>query len=385
MKPAATRSRTPEPPYCWQSKEALRQIERTYDSESSTRLACAAYLALTRIASDKQAESFECSVKEIANYMHYRYDQTLKGIQLAEAAGVIKVERRKVAGTAENAPSIYTLLGVIEKIDKVIDSPRFAVNPESIEITEKEQRKNREVTHPQTPHDCVECVCDSHPGGNGSEEGNTPLAAKPDRKSVRRFLNGRVAANWELTASAVRICSAIAGANAAEFHDLAASAFTEIGAVEREVRVADRGDGKVGRVDLVIHDPEGDIGVELDRQSPRQKSIVKLERNFRRWMILLREPIEPAFGGSPSCADDGGFAEFWKVYPRKVGKLAAERAWKRHRPPLSEVLAALEAWRNSPEWLKDGGRYIPHPATWVNRGGWEDELPAVRQQPDSFI
>ena len=151
MNPAATRSRTPEPPYCWQSKEALRQIERTYDSESSTRLACAAYLALTRIASDKQAESFECSVKEIANYMHYRYDQTLKGIQLAEAAGVIKVERRKVAGTAENAPSIYTLLGVIEKIDKVIDSPRFAVNPESIEITEKEQRKNREVTHPQTP------------------------------------------------------------------------------------------------------------------------------------------------------------------------------------------------------------------------------------------
>ena len=55
------------------------------------------------------------------------------------------------------------------------------------------------------------------------------------------------------------------------------------------------------------------------------------------------------------------------------------------RPPLSKVLAALEAWRNSPEWLKDGGRYIPHPATWLNRGGWEDELPAVRQQPESFI
>ena len=63
----------------------------------------------------------------------------------------------------------------------------------------------------------------------------------------------------------------------------------------------------------------------------------------------------------------------------------AGRAWKRLRPPLSKVLAALEAWRNSPEWLKDGGRYIPHPATWLNRGGWEDELPAVRQQPESFI
>ena len=35
MKPAATRSRTPEPPYCWQSKEALRQIHRTYDNEQA--------------------------------------------------------------------------------------------------------------------------------------------------------------------------------------------------------------------------------------------------------------------------------------------------------------------------------------------------------------
>ncbi len=91
---------------------------------------------------------------------------------------------------------------------------------------------------------------------------------------------------------------------------------------------------------------------------------------------------KPAAGGR---ADNSGFAEFWAVYPRKIGKLDAKRAWAKLSPPPGKVLAALEAWRKSPEWLKDGGRYIPHPASWLNRGGWEDELPAVRQQPESFI
>ena len=34
----------------------------------------------------------------------------------------------------------------------------------------------------------------------------------------------------------------------------------------------------------------------------------------------------------------------------------------------------LAKWRNSDEWAEDGGRYIPHPATWLNGERWEDEV-----------
>ena len=136
---AIVRSRTPEPPYCWQSKEALRKIERTYDSESRTRLASCAYFALTRIASDKESESFECSIREISHYMHYSYKEALEGIKLAEIAGVIRVERRLMLGTKENAPSIYTLLQVVENSHKAMWS-RQNKSTESIEVTEKQQR-----------------------------------------------------------------------------------------------------------------------------------------------------------------------------------------------------------------------------------------------------
>lgn len=71
------------------------------------------------------------------------------------------------------------------------------------------------------------------------------------------------------------------------------------------------------------------------------------------------------------------FSAFWSAYPRKVGKPNAQKAWEKQSPPLDACLAALEWQRRSPGWVKDGGQYVPHPATWINRRGWEDEPPAA--------
>lgn len=70
------------------------------------------------------------------------------------------------------------------------------------------------------------------------------------------------------------------------------------------------------------------------------------------------------------------FDEFWQHYPRKVGKDAARRAWDRCKPSaelLLQILAVLEWQRKTEAWTKDGGQFIPHPATWLNQGRWEDE------------
>lgn len=68
-----------------------------------------------------------------------------------------------------------------------------------------------------------------------------------------------------------------------------------------------------------------------------------------------------------------GFVEFWEAYPKKVAKNDAVKAWCKARPPIDQVLATL-AWQvRSREWTKDGGQFIPHPATWLDRAGWEDE------------
>ena len=76
---------------------------------------------------------------------------------------------------------------------------------------------------------------------------------------------------------------------------------------------------------------------------------------------------------SPSEGD--AFERFWSVYPRKVGKQSAKRAFEKVKVPLETLVTAIERQKCSDQWTRDNGQYIPHPTTWLNQGRWDDELP----------
>ncbi|MDE2254178.1 MAG: hypothetical protein KGL42_07945 [Betaproteobacteria bacterium] len=91
---------------------------------------------------------------------------------------------------------------------------------------------------------------------------------------------------------------------------------------------------------------------------------------------------------SPLRADgaSAGFAEFWKTYPRKQGKGNALKAWGRLKPDTdlqAKLISAITLQRISPDWQRDNGKFIPHPATWLNGRRWEDEPPAAQAQDAS--
>ena len=73
---------------------------------------------------------------------------------------------------------------------------------------------------------------------------------------------------------------------------------------------------------------------------------------------------------------DESLETFWKAYPRRIGKNALKRAWAKakDKPSIETLLAALEKHKASEQWKKESGRYIPHPATWINQGRWHDEI-----------
>lgn len=77
------------------------------------------------------------------------------------------------------------------------------------------------------------------------------------------------------------------------------------------------------------------------------------------------------------------FQRFWKEYPRKIGKGNAERAWSKIKPGeqlTAAIVAAVLRAKTSVQWTKDHGQFIPHPATWLNRKGWEDEHDSGTQE-----
>lgn len=78
---------------------------------------------------------------------------------------------------------------------------------------------------------------------------------------------------------------------------------------------------------------------------------------------------------TPQGVDDG-FARFWTSYPKKVGKKKAQEIFAKLKPEestLQAMLASLACQKQSDQWQRDGGQYIPHPATWLNQRRWEDE------------
>lgn len=74
------------------------------------------------------------------------------------------------------------------------------------------------------------------------------------------------------------------------------------------------------------------------------------------------------------------FELFWNEYPRKVAKADARKKFEKLNPDeelLAVMLKAISRQKESEQWTKDGGQYIPHPSTWINQRRWEDEtLPA---------
>lgn len=83
----------------------------------------------------------------------------------------------------------------------------------------------------------------------------------------------------------------------------------------------------------------------------------------------MSESIKAVLAESPD------FAEFYKAYPKKKDWPKAYRAWCKLAPSEDDraaILADIERRRESDEWRKAAGAYIPYPATYLNGRRWED-------------
>lgn len=70
------------------------------------------------------------------------------------------------------------------------------------------------------------------------------------------------------------------------------------------------------------------------------------------------------------------FRTWWEHYPRKVDKGHARKAFFKIAPDdamLAKMLKALEWQRRSEGWVKEKGKYIPHPTTYLHGERWDDQ------------
>lgn len=71
------------------------------------------------------------------------------------------------------------------------------------------------------------------------------------------------------------------------------------------------------------------------------------------------------------------FEKFWKVYPKKRDKGNAEKWFAKHKPSeelTNIMIKQIERFKDTQDWKKQDGQFIPYPTTWLNAKMWEDEF-----------
>ena len=115
------------------------------------------------------------------------------------------------------------------------------------------------------------------------------------------------------------------------------------------------------------------LDIKLDRELEPREIYPPLES-----FGLFPPPMSPP---RPAASIDALFEEFYRIYPRHEGRRKARQAFERalKRAPFAEILQGALRYRNDPN--RDPS-FTAHPATWLNRDGWEDDpLPPRRAGP----
>lgn len=128
---------------------------------------------------------------------------------------------------------------------------------------------------------------------------------------------------------------------------------------------------------------------ELHGEQPQAKQEKERAESGRRFANVCREAVDEIKSlrsrledkrarqaKKVNVGDVGGpFEAFWKAYPNKKAKGDAKRAWltMKCEPVADKIMEGLARAVVSLDWTKEAGKYIPHPATWLRREGWEDD------------
>lgn len=159
----------------------------------------------------------------------------------------------------------------------------------------------------------------------------------------------------------------------------------------------------------VDHRPDGDLaGLDDDALAgicgwPRERPVDDLiaalklgfveggpgERRLVDWGPLggIAGPLAPSRIGRPRgepqapprypAAAPPGFDVFWSLWPKKLNRGDAEKAWRQRECAkiAEEILAAVRAQLDWPEWAGNDDRYqyLPYPGRWLRNEGWKNE------------
>ena len=121
----------------------------------------------------------------------------------------------------------------------------------------------------------------------------------------------------------------------------------------------------------VFPDDEVPVGVFL--QMLANVGLVEMDETRIRLLDYLPPPPQPK--RKPKTMGSPEFEEFFRAYPRPTAKQAAIQAYNKAVPGVILHRDLMTACRKFATAMKGRDpQFVPHPATWLNQGRWDDEI-----------
>ena len=228
----------------------------------------------------------DAALGKVIRFWAWADQQMIDGNAECNARGVTKSAIDRITFMAGFADALIQVGWLVES-DGVLSLPNFerhngksskkrAVTNERVTKIRELKRKGNAASVTQTDQKAL-------PEEEEEEDINTDLTHPkpfPSGREFRDFVAGVLEGR-------------LSGGTAAEFCNSAVAALQAAGLdVCREYPVPERGDGCGGRIDIVVTDRNGvRCGIELDRNSPRQKSLLKIGAVETGICVLRRSDI----------------------------------------------------------------------------------------------
>lgn len=140
---------------------------------------------------------------------------------------------------------------------------------------------------------------------------------------------------------------------------------------------------------LWLHHIDGYLFHDWDAYQPTREKVEhereQTRQRVERWRASSQEKSSLRKNSPPVSRVTNGvgngvtqFDEFWSVYPRKVGKGHARKAWEKAIQKTSPTTIIAGATKYRDDRHRDP-QFTAHPSTWLNGERWDDQPTETKQ------
>jgi hypothetical protein len=108
----------------------------------------------------------------------------------------------------------------------------------------------------------------------------------------------------------------------------------------------------------------------------------KLKPTKRKEMERKEKEMEGTLSYQSAVADERerDWEKVWSAFPKKIDESRAKKLFLESTASAQQLIDSLADWSQTDEWTRDSGRWIPAPARWLERAGWNETPTQITQR-----